>query len=164
VRDELARIEGVGQASCSAPATTRCACGSTRTRSRRASLTAGDIIGAIREQNVQVSAGTIGGPPHPDSAMQFSINAQGRLNTVEEFGEIVLKAGADGEITRLKRRRAHRARRQQLHDQFAAEQPERRGDRDLPGAGRQHHRALRRHPREDGRAAARASRRASSGA
>jgi hydrophobe/amphiphile efflux-1 (HAE1) family protein len=66
-------------------------------------LTAGDIIAAIREQNLEISAGTIGGPPRPSgSTTQFSINAQGRLSTPEEFGDIVLKAGSEGQLTRLR--------------------------------------------------------------
>jgi multidrug efflux pump len=66
-------------------------------------LTAGDIVGAIREQNVQVSAGVIGGPPQSDgTALQLSINAQGRLASVEEFEDIVLKTSAEGAVTRLR--------------------------------------------------------------
>ncbi|MEL6869428.1 MAG: multidrug efflux RND transporter permease subunit [Pseudomonadota bacterium] len=65
-------------------------------------LTAGDIVNAIREQNVQVSAGIIGGPPQPDSPVQLSISADGRLKTAQEFGDIVLKAGDPGAVTTLK--------------------------------------------------------------
>ncbi len=102
VRDELARIEGVGQAIAFGAGNYSMRVWIDPDKAAARELTAGDIIGAIREQNLEVSAGTIGGPPHPDSAMQFSINAQGRLNTVEEFGEIVLKAGRTGEVTRLR--------------------------------------------------------------
>jgi multidrug efflux pump len=53
-------------------------------------LTAGDVVRAIREQNVQVSAGQLGAPPMPQASdFLVSINAQGRLATEEEFGEIV---------------------------------------------------------------------------
>jgi multidrug efflux pump len=54
----------------------------------------------MREQNVQVSAGQLGAEPLPNSQFLTLINAQGRLKT-EEFGDIVLKSGADGEIVRL---------------------------------------------------------------
>src|SRR5690606_28731635 len=66
-------------------------------------LTASDVVAAIREQNVQVAAGVIGAAPSSaDVAMQFSVNAQGRLRTEEEFGDIVLKSSADGGIIRLR--------------------------------------------------------------
>jgi hydrophobe/amphiphile efflux-1 (HAE1) family protein len=66
-------------------------------------LTASDIVSAIREQNVQVAAGVVGAPPMPVPVdYQLSVNARGRLLDETEFGEIVLKTGADGEITRLR--------------------------------------------------------------
>ena len=102
VRDELARLQGVGQALAFGAGNYAMRVWIDPDKAAERGLTATDIVGAIREQNVQVSAGTIGGPPHPSSPMQFSINAQGRLATAEEFGEIVLKAGRNGETTRLK--------------------------------------------------------------
>ncbi|GMU42848.1 MAG: efflux RND transporter permease subunit [Xanthomonadales bacterium] len=102
VRDELARLQGVGQALAFGAGNYAMRVWLDPDKAAARGLTASDILGAIREQNVEVSAGTIGGPPHPDSPLQFSINAQGRLQTAEEFGEIVLKSGAQGEITRLK--------------------------------------------------------------
>jgi len=66
-------------------------------------LRATDIVTAIQEQNIQVAAGAVGGAPaSPGTAIQLTINAQGRLKTVEEFGDIVLKASADGAVTRLR--------------------------------------------------------------
>lgn len=66
-------------------------------------LTAGDIVRAIQDQNVQVSAGQIGGPPQPDASdFTLSINAQGRLATEEEFGNIIIKTGEGGRVTRLR--------------------------------------------------------------
>ena len=60
-------------------------------------------MAAIREQNVQVAAGIIGGAPISDSVqLQLPINAKGRLETVEEFEQIIIRAGDDGQITRLK--------------------------------------------------------------
>jgi hydrophobe/amphiphile efflux-1 (HAE1) family protein len=68
------------------------------------SMTAGDVVNAVKEQNVQVAAGIIGGPPlAPQSAaFQYTLNAQGRLTEPSEFGDIVVKVGSDGRITRLK--------------------------------------------------------------
>ncbi|WP_339071078.1 multidrug efflux RND transporter permease subunit [Pseudomonas idahonensis] len=66
-------------------------------------LTASDIIDAIREQNRQIAAGSLGTPPVAgDSAFELPINARGRLVTEEEFENIIVRAGADGEITRLR--------------------------------------------------------------
>src|SRR5215211_836103 len=66
-------------------------------------LTASDVVGAIREQNVQVAAGVVGAPPMPVPVdYQLSVNARGRLLDEKEFGDIILKTGANGEITRLR--------------------------------------------------------------
>jgi len=103
VRDELARIEGVGQAVAFGAGNYSMRVWIDPDKAASRELTAGDIVNAIREQNLEISAGTIGGPPQTgDNALQFSINAQGRLSTPEEFGEIVLKTGNEGSITRLK--------------------------------------------------------------
>jgi multidrug efflux pump len=66
-------------------------------------LTASEVINAIREQNIQVAAGIIGAYPAPkDVNMQLTVNAKGRLQTAEEFEEIIIKVNTDGGITRLK--------------------------------------------------------------
>ena len=67
------------------------------------SLTAGDVVSALREQNVQVAAGSVGAPPAPGGpAFQVSINTQGRLETEQQFGDIVIRAGEGGRITHLR--------------------------------------------------------------
>ena len=67
-------------------------------------LTVGDVINAIQEQNVQVAAGIVGGPPLPaqNSAFQYTLNAQGQLTDPAQFEDIVVKVGSGGRITRLK--------------------------------------------------------------
>jgi multidrug efflux pump len=66
-------------------------------------LSASDVVNAIRAQNVQAAAGVIGSSPGmPGLTTQLSVNAQGRLQSVEEFGEIVVKTAAGGAITRLR--------------------------------------------------------------
>jgi hydrophobe/amphiphile efflux-1 (HAE1) family protein len=67
-------------------------------------MTAGDVVNAVKEQNVQVAAGIIGGPPLPtqSSAFQYTVSAQGRLTDPSQFGDIIVKVGSDGRITRLK--------------------------------------------------------------
>jgi len=65
-------------------------------------LAAEDVVSAIREQNVQVAAGTIGAPPAPaGTAFQYTVNTQGRLTSPDEFEQIVAKQGSRGEIVRL---------------------------------------------------------------
>jgi hydrophobe/amphiphile efflux-1 (HAE1) family protein len=66
-------------------------------------LTATDVVDAIREQNVQVAGGAVGAPPMSAPVdYQLSVNARGRLLDEKEFGEIILKTGANGETTRLR--------------------------------------------------------------
>jgi hydrophobe/amphiphile efflux-1 (HAE1) family protein len=103
VKDLLARIPGVGQVQLfgSGDYSMRVWLDPEKVAAR--SLTPGDVSRAIREQNVQVAAGVIGGPPTNDAvAYQLSVNAHGRLTTEEEFGDIVIKTGANGETTRLR--------------------------------------------------------------
>jgi multidrug efflux pump len=65
-------------------------------------LTAGEVIAAIREQNIQVSAGQLGAEPSAQKSDKLlSINVRGRLKTAEEFGDIVLKSGEGGQVVRL---------------------------------------------------------------
>jgi hydrophobe/amphiphile efflux-1 (HAE1) family protein len=62
-----------------------------------------EVLAAVREQNVQVAAGQIGGEPSlPGTQFQYIVNAQGRLQTEQEFGNIVVKSGANGETTYLR--------------------------------------------------------------
>ncbi|HEY3565971.1 MAG TPA: efflux RND transporter permease subunit, partial [Casimicrobiaceae bacterium] len=66
-------------------------------------LSATDVVNAIREQNLQVAAGVVGAPPMPNPvAYQLTVNARGRLVNEKEFGDIIVKTGANGEITRLR--------------------------------------------------------------
>jgi multidrug efflux pump len=62
-----------------------------------------DVLAAVREQNVQVAAGQIGGQPAlPGTEFEYIVNAQGRLQTEQEFENIVVKSGANGETTFLR--------------------------------------------------------------
>jgi len=103
VRDELNRVEGVGQAVIFGGGDYAMRVWLDPERAAARGIAAGDVLRAIREQNVQVSAGSIGAPPQGRPAdFQVSINAQGRLSTVEEFGDIIVKAGPAGELTRIR--------------------------------------------------------------
>ena len=103
VKDELARINGVGatQVFGAGEYSMRVWLDPDRLAARQ--LTATDVVRSIREQNIQVAAGVLGAPPAPsDTTFQLSINAQGRLTTEEEFANIVVRATPDGQITRIR--------------------------------------------------------------
>jgi hydrophobe/amphiphile efflux-1 (HAE1) family protein len=65
-------------------------------------LTAGDVVGAIREQNIQVAAGQIGAPPAQGAAFEVALNAMGRLSDENQFSDIIIKTGEAGEVVRLR--------------------------------------------------------------
>ena len=66
-------------------------------------LTAADVVGALREQNVQVAAGSLGQAPAPSGQLyQLSVRAVGRLREPAEFENIILKSGTGGSLVRLK--------------------------------------------------------------
>lgn len=103
IKDELARLGGVGDVQLFGMGdySLRVWLDPNKTASRN--LTATDVVNAIREQNRQVAAGQLGAPPSPSAtSFQMSVNTQGRLVSEEEFENIVVRAGADGEITRLR--------------------------------------------------------------
>ena len=102
VRDRLARIPGVGEAQLFGGGDYAMRAWLDPDKIAARGLTAGDVIAAMREQNVQVSAGQIGAEPMPGSDFLTLINAKGRLESEEEFGDIVLRAGDDGQILRLR--------------------------------------------------------------
>ena len=65
-------------------------------------LTAADVVAAVREQNVQIAAGRAGSPPAPDGQqLELPLRTKGRLSTVEEFEQIVIRAEPDGSLLRL---------------------------------------------------------------
>jgi multidrug efflux pump len=103
VKDALARIPGVGDTRPFGGGDYAMRLWLDPDRIAARGLTAGDVLRAVREQNVQVSAGQLGAEPMPDgSDFLLPINAKGRLESVDEFGAIVLKSGADGEIVHLR--------------------------------------------------------------
>ena len=125
-------------------------------------LTASDVVRAIREQNVQVAAGVLGAPPAPsDATFQLSINTQGRLTTESEFGNIVVRATDDGQITRLSdvARLELGSSRYSLRSLLDNKPAVAIGVFQRPGTNALQ--ASQRRPRDDGAAEGRASRRAS---
>ncbi len=65
-------------------------------------LTASDVVNAIRDQNVQVAAGVVGQQPGVSTDFQYTITTLGRLMEAEQFTDIVIKKGANGQVTKLK--------------------------------------------------------------
>ncbi len=102
IRDELARLPGVGEAMMFGAGDYAMRIWIDPDKAASRGITAGDVLAAVREQNVQVSAGQLGAPPTPESQdFLIPINVRGRLETEREFGEIVVKTDEDGGITRL---------------------------------------------------------------
>ncbi|NTJ61479.1 efflux RND transporter permease subunit [Agrobacterium rhizogenes] len=103
VKDRLARIEGVGQVQVFGAGDYSMRVWIDPQKAAEHNLAASDISNAISSQNVQAAAGIIGASPsRPGVDMQLNVNAQGRLRTPEEFGNIIVKTGANSEITRLR--------------------------------------------------------------
>ncbi|UBB25797.1 multidrug efflux RND transporter permease subunit [Pseudoxanthomonas japonensis] len=102
VKDEMARITGVGDAQAFGGGDYAMRIWLDPDKVAARGLTASDVLRSVREQNVQVSAGQLGAEPMPNgSDFLLPINAKGRLESAEEFGDIVLKSGNEGEIVRL---------------------------------------------------------------
>ena len=103
VKDRLARIDGVGQVQLFGSGDYSMRVWVDPAKAAELGLSASDIVNAIRAQNVQAAVGVVGSSPSlPNIDFQLSVNAQGRLASEEEFGDIVVKAGANGQVTRLR--------------------------------------------------------------
>lgn len=102
VKDELSRLTGVGQVQIFGGGEYAMRIWIDPDKAAARGLTASDIVNAIREQNIQVAAGTIGQQPTQDVAFELTVNAKGRLITEEEFEQIIVKTGPHGEKLRLR--------------------------------------------------------------
>ena len=103
VRDALKRVPGVGEVIIFGERKYSMRLWLDPDRLAARALTAGDVVNALREQNVQVAAGALGQAPAPAGQMyQLSVRAVGRLREASEFENIILKSGRDGSLVRLK--------------------------------------------------------------
>src|SRR5919204_924338 len=103
IRDVLTRLEGVGNITLFGLREFSMRVWLDPDKLASLNMTASDAVQALREQNVQVAAGIIGQPPVPSgSPLQLSVTTQGRLLQPEQFGDIVIKTGDNGRITRLR--------------------------------------------------------------
>ena len=102
VVDEIARLEGVGAVSLfgSREYSMRVWLDPDKVAAR--GMTAEEVLAALRQSNVQVAGGAVGQPPLDNTgAFQTSLRVKGRLTGANEFGQIILKTGADGRVVRL---------------------------------------------------------------
>jgi hydrophobe/amphiphile efflux-1 (HAE1) family protein len=103
VLDELSRTPGVGQASLFGALNYSMRIWFDTTRLTSLDLAPSDVIRAVQAQNLQAPVGRIGSRPVPkDQQFQLNVQTQGRLTTVEQFGDIVIRSNPDGSVLRVK--------------------------------------------------------------
>lgn len=103
VKDRVARLNGIGEAMVFGGGDYAMRIWLDPSKLAALGLTAGDVTMAVREQNAQVAAGVVGGQPRSDmGAFELLVNARGRLQTEEEFGDIILKTTPSGGLVRLR--------------------------------------------------------------
>src|SRR6201987_4885613 len=102
IRDPLSRLEGVGNVNVFGAREYSMRIWLNPNKMYARSLTTDDIVSAIQAQNVQVAAASLGAEPAPPGTeLQLTLNTQGRLITPEQFGQIIVKRGDNGEIVYL---------------------------------------------------------------
>ncbi len=102
VKDELAKIKGVGQVRMFGAGDYAMRIWLNPDKLAERNLMASDVVAAIREQNIQVAAGVIGGAPYADIVdLQLPVNTQGRLESPAEFERIIVQTASGGQVTRL---------------------------------------------------------------
>jgi hydrophobe/amphiphile efflux-1 (HAE1) family protein len=104
IKDEIARLPGVGDITIFGVRDYSMRLWLDPDKLAARNMTVGDVVNAVREQNVQVAAGIIGGAPLPPGTTQFqyTMNVQGRLTEPEQFANMVVNVGQDGRMTQLR--------------------------------------------------------------
>jgi multidrug efflux pump len=103
LRDALARIDGVGDVTINGLREYSMRIWLDPERLAHLSMTPGDVVAALREQNIQVASGVIGQPPVPSgNDFQLSINTLGRLMEPDQFGNIIVRTGQNGRVVKVK--------------------------------------------------------------
>ncbi|HEY1067653.1 MAG TPA: efflux RND transporter permease subunit, partial [Pirellulales bacterium] len=103
LRDELSRVKGVGEVTVFGTGSYSMRVWLDPHRLKARGMNAGDVVAALREQNVQVAAGQVGQPPVPtDKQFQYTVTTQGRLSEAKQFENVVVKSGDDGRLVYLK--------------------------------------------------------------
>ena len=101
IKDRLARLEGVGDVQLFGSRELSMRVWIDPRRAASLGLTAGDIVSALRAQNVQVAAGILGQPPSGSSAFQLNVETQGRFTEPQQFANVVIRTDADGRQVRV---------------------------------------------------------------
>jgi hydrophobe/amphiphile efflux-1 (HAE1) family protein len=102
VRDPLLRLDGIGDITIFGARDYSMRLWLDPDKIAMLGMTAGDVLAAIRAQNLQIAGGQIAEPPIADRAFQPNLTFTGRLKSAGEFENIVIKAGDDGRTTRLR--------------------------------------------------------------
>jgi multidrug efflux pump len=103
IKDQLARLPGVGEVVVFGARDFAMRVWLDPDKLAAVGMVPGDVVQAIREQNMQVAAGTIGQPPVPSgSDFQLNVNTQGRLKEADEFADIIVKQGSRGQVIRVR--------------------------------------------------------------
>ncbi|MCE5268128.1 MAG: efflux RND transporter permease subunit [Planctomycetaceae bacterium] len=103
VKDELARLDGVGDVAFLGQRDYSMRIWLDPGKLASLNLTANEVVASLREQNVQVAAGQIGQPPSPTGLdFQYTVTTLGRLTDYTQFGDIIIKTGSQGQVTRLR--------------------------------------------------------------
>ena len=103
IKDVLARVNGISKVEIMGAKDFGMRIWMDPLKLRARGMTTSDLLDALREQNVQVAAGQIGGQPAPpDQPFEYSINTLGRLETAEQFENIIVKRGEEGQLVRIR--------------------------------------------------------------
>ena len=102
VRDQLLRLDGIGDIQIFGARDYSMRLWLDPDKIATLGMTAGDVLAAIRAQNLQITGGQLAAPPIADRAFQPNLTFTGRLKDVRQFENIVVKAGADGRTVRLR--------------------------------------------------------------
>src|SRR5688500_18513905 len=103
IKDRLSRLNGVGQVEIFGGSDYSMRIWLDPEKVAARGMSASDVVAAIREQNIQVAAGVIGASPsQPGTDLQLNINMQGRLQTEEEFRDIIIRVDPSCAVTRLR--------------------------------------------------------------
>ncbi|BAM86622.1 aminoglycoside/multidrug efflux system [Bradyrhizobium oligotrophicum S58] len=102
VRDQLLRLDGVGDITIFGARDYSMRLWLDPDKIANLGMTAGDVLAAIRSQNLQITGGQIAAPPIADRAFQPNLTFTGRLKDPQQFEDIIVKAGSDGRTVRLR--------------------------------------------------------------
>ncbi|MEM7169742.1 MAG: multidrug efflux RND transporter permease subunit [Pseudomonadota bacterium] len=103
IRDALVRVQGVGDAQILGALDYGMRIWLDPNRMTALGLSTTDVVDAIRDQNIQASAGQLGAPPlQSDQQFQYTIQAKGRLASTKDFGDIIIRANPNGSFVRIK--------------------------------------------------------------